>query len=56
LVFSLCMRWVGKLLFWAIVFIFNHSLFLLVCVRGSESILFIKNLYAASFCSVGWLD
>ena len=56
LVFTLCMRWVGKLLFWATVCIFNHSLFLLVCVRGSESILFIKNLYAASFCSVGWLE
>ena len=37
LVLSLCISWVGKLLLWAIVCIFDHSLFWLDCVRGSEN-------------------
>ena len=34
---------------------FYPFLFLLVCVRECVSIMVIKNLYAAGFCSVGWL-
>ena len=35
---------------------FDHSIFWLDFVRGSEIILLIRYLYAASFCSNGWLE
>jgi hypothetical protein len=44
------------LLLCAICLMLFHSFCHCALLRGSESILFIKNLYAASLCSRGWLE
>jgi hypothetical protein len=49
-------RWMGMLLLHAVSLMLLHSLCCHTSLRGSESILFIKNLQAVSSCSRGWLE
>ena len=49
-------RWMGMLLLRAVCLMLLHSSCHCTSMRGSESILSIKNLYARSLCSRGWLE
>ena len=56
LCFRLLIRLLGKLFLWAICSMFCHSSWRCSCGMGRVSILLMRNRYAASLCSDGWLE